>query len=94
MTVLVLYDVFTPRRREKAQILTSAIRVRGMIHRDSSGNRLNMEPWIMDFMGAQSVRGVFHEHAFVGYDYDEQEWLVAVVDRATLPHIDLIDHRP
>lgn len=94
MTVMVLYDVWTPQRREKAQTLTSAIRVRGMIHRDSNGNRLNMQPWVMDFMGSQSVRGTMHEHVFVGYDYEEQEWLAAVVDRATLPHIDLIDHRP
>lgn len=35
MTVLVLYDVFTPQRRQKAQIITSAIRVRGMIHKDA-----------------------------------------------------------
>jgi hypothetical protein len=95
MSVLVLYDVWTPKRREKAQLLTSAIRVRGMIyHKDSNGNRLNMEPWLLDFMGAQNIRGSMYEHAFVGYDYEEQEWLAAVVDRATLPHIDLIDHRP
>ena len=94
MTVLVLYDVWTPQRRAKAQVLTSAIRVRGMIHKDASGNPLNMQPWILDFMGAQAVRGSMHEHVFVGYDYDEQEWLAAVVDRATLPHIDLTNHRP
>lgn len=92
--VNVIYDEWTAKRREKAQVMQSTIRIASLIHRDEIGNGLNMQPWTTRFLDGRYIRGDWLQHAFVGYDYDEQMWLVVVLPRVTLPHIDLTNCRP